>query len=50
MPGHVLFEIATVPPGFAIDESPEELGKALKLPVWEEVNREQLEEVLPKIN
>ena len=47
MPGHVLFEIATVPPGFAIDESLEELGQALKLPEWEEVNRSEIEKGLP---
>ncbi len=35
-PGGVLFEIATVPPGFLIDEAPAELGRALKLPPWEE--------------
>jgi len=49
MPGHVLFEIATIPPGFAIDESEADLGKSLKLPEWEEPNREQIETVLPKI-
>ncbi|MES2121193.1 MAG: VOC family protein, partial [Chlamydiota bacterium] len=31
-PGGVLFEIATVQPGFAIDESPEHLGESLRLP------------------
>ena len=31
-PGKVLFEIATDPPGFAVDESPDSLGRALKLP------------------
>lgn len=49
MPGHVLFEIATIPPGFAIDESPEELGQALKLPAWEEPNRAGIEKGLPEI-
>ena len=48
MPGHVLFEIATIPPGFTVDETPEELGQALKLPAWEEVNRAQIEQVLPQ--
>src|SRR5690606_25370972 len=33
-PGGVLFEIATDPPGFTADESPEELGTHLKLPPW----------------
>ncbi len=49
MPGHVLFEIATIPPGFAVDESPDQLGRELKLPDWEEPNRAQIESVLPKI-
>jgi hypothetical protein len=31
-PGGVLFEIATDPPGFAIDETMEHLGSSLKLP------------------
>ncbi len=47
MPGKVLFEIATIPPGFAIDETPENLGKELKLPAWEEKNRKEIETHLP---
>ena len=31
-PGGVLFELATDPPGFGIDEAPEELGTGLRLP------------------
>ena len=31
-PGGVLFEIATDPPGFTVDESFEELGMNLRLP------------------
>jgi glyoxalase family protein len=50
MPGHVLFEIATIPPGFAIDESPEALGTELKLPAWEEPHRQHIESLLPKID
>jgi glyoxalase family protein len=42
-PGGVLFEIATVQPGFAVDESPESLGRALKLPPWEEAHRPDIE-------
>jgi len=49
MPGHVLFEIATIPPGFTVDESEANLGQSLQLPEWEEVNREQIETILPKI-
>lgn len=48
-PGGVLFEIATDPPGFAIDESVEELGSALRLPPWLEAQRERLESVLPQL-
>jgi hypothetical protein len=31
-PGGVLFEIATDPPGFAVDEAPDQLGTHLVLP------------------
>jgi glyoxalase family protein len=48
-PGGVLFEIATDPPGFAIDEAKEELGSHLVLPAWPEPHRAELEEVLPKV-
>ena len=48
-PGGVLFEIATDPPGFAIDETPENLGESLKLPDWLETRREEIESHLPKI-
>ena len=46
-PGHVLFEIATDVPGFAVDEPAEELGAALKLPAFLEGQREAIEAVLP---
>jgi len=48
-PGGVLFEIATDPPGFAVDEPPEALGQALKLPPQYEARRAQIERVLPSI-
>ena len=48
-PGGVLFEIATDPPGFTVDEDPEHLGENLKLPPWLESRRDQLEEVLPPL-
>lgn len=48
-PGGVLFEIATDPPGFAIDEPAEELGSHLVLPAWLEPHRAELEQVLPKV-
>jgi len=50
MPGYVLFEVATNPPGFLIDEPAESLGQHLKLPAWEEPNRKMIEAVLPEIN
>jgi glyoxalase family protein len=33
-PGGILFEIATDPPGFTLDEPLEQLGTTLKLPSW----------------
>lgn len=45
-PGGVLFEIATIPPGFTIDEPIEHLGESLKLPPWEEKSRPLLEKKL----
>jgi glyoxalase family protein len=48
-PGGVLFEIATDPPGFALDEKVDELGTHLRLPPWMESARSQIEEVLPPI-
>jgi glyoxalase family protein len=48
-PGGVLFEIATVPPGFTIDEPLEHLGESLKLPPWEEQNRKILEAELTPV-
>lgn len=49
-PGGVLFEIATDPPGFATDETLENLGTHLKLPPWIESRREEVERILPKLN
>jgi len=48
-PGGVLFEIATVGPGFAVDESPEHLGESLVLPPWYEPARAEIERVLPPL-
>jgi glyoxalase family protein len=48
-PGRVLFEIATDPPGFAIDEPTSSLGQALKLPPFLEGRRAAIEAALPKI-
>jgi glyoxalase family protein len=41
-PGGVLFEVATMKPGFLIDEARGELGRGLKLPPWEEPNRDAI--------
>lgn len=48
-PGGVLFEIATIPPGFSVDEDPKHLGEALKLPPWLEQQRSIIERELPPI-
>ena len=48
-PGNVLFEIATDPPGFLIDENKNELGQNLKLPAWFEPNRAEIERALPQL-
>jgi glyoxalase family protein len=49
-PGRVLFEIATDPPGFAVDEPMEALGQALKLPPFLEGRRAAIEAALPKLD
>jgi glyoxalase family protein len=48
-PGGVLFEIATDPPGFAVDEPAEKIGTSLVLPTWLESERRELQRVLPQI-
>jgi glyoxalase family protein len=48
-PGGILFEIATDPPGFAVDEAPEELGSKLQLPPWLESTRQELLAILPPL-
>ncbi|MCH7760161.1 ring-cleaving dioxygenase [candidate division TA06 bacterium] len=48
-PGGVLFEIATDPPGFTVDEPQEELGTRLRLPPWLESRRAQIEQALPPL-
>ena len=49
-PGGVLFEIATDPPGFTVDEPYERLGHDLKLPDQYESMRTQIESRLPKLH
>ena len=46
-PGGVLFEVATLPPGFTVDEPADQLGESLKLPHQYEQNRAELEKALP---
>ena len=48
-PGGVLFELATDPPGFTADESPDELGSQLKLPPFLEAQRKSIETALPPL-
>ena len=48
-PGGVLFEIATDPPGFAVDEDVDHLGEALKLPEKYEAHRDRIEAILPPL-
>ncbi len=46
--GHIV-ELATVGPGFAIDEDPAALGQTLRLPPWLEQHRVQIEATLQPI-
>lgn len=48
-PGGVLFEIATDNPGFATDETVENLGSSLQLPKQHETMRVQIQKALPKL-
>jgi glyoxalase family protein len=48
-PGGVLFELATDPPGFSLDEPIESLGEALRIPEWLETRRELIERRLVPI-
>jgi glyoxalase family protein len=50
-PRGILFELATMSPGFAVDEDPERLGEALRLPRQHEHLRAHLEHALrPVVN
>ena len=49
-PGGILYELATNPPGFTVDEAVEHLGAALKLPPQYEPHRAEIEAVLPRIH
>jgi glyoxalase family protein len=48
-PSGVLFEIATMDPGFGVDEDPEHLGEALILPPFLEDRREEIERILTPV-
>ena len=48
-PSGVLFEIATLDPGFAVDEDPEHLGESLILPPFLQGRREEIERVLTPV-
>ena len=48
-PGGVLFEVATMSPGFTADEPLDALGRSLRLPAWEEPHRAEIEATLPPI-
>jgi glyoxalase family protein len=48
-PGGVLIEVATMQPGFDVDEPLPSLGRDLKLPPWEEPQRPAIEAGLPPI-
>jgi glyoxalase family protein len=47
--GGILFEVATNPPGFAIDEKPDALGTHLVFPPRLESMRSDLERILPTV-
>jgi glyoxalase family protein len=49
-PSGILYELATNPPGFTIDEPVERLGERLMLPPQYEADRAAIEAVLPKIH
>ena len=49
-PGGVLFEVATAEPGFAIDEQPNHLGEALKLPPQYEPKRDLIQNALKPVS
>ena len=48
-PGGVLYEVATMQPGFAVDEPLASLGRDLKLPPWEEPHRRSIEAGLAQV-
>ena len=49
-PNGVLLELATIPPGFGVDEQWDALGQALSLPDWLEPQRQTIEASLDPIS
>lgn len=49
-PGGVLYEVATIPPGFLTDEALPDLGRELRLPPWEEQRRAEIAAGLPAVS
>jgi glyoxalase family protein len=49
-PSGVLFELATLSPGFAVDEPLDRLGESLRLPPWHEHLRPRIERQLAPIS
>jgi glyoxalase family protein len=49
-PGGVLFEIATMEPGFAVDEEREHLGEELKLPPQYEKHRTEIQKIIKPVS
>ena len=49
-PDGLVIELATETPGFRIDESSADLGRALRLPPWLEQRRSEIEETLPPLH
>ena len=49
-PNGILLELATVPPGFGVDEPMEALGQSLTLPDWLEPQRRAIEAALEPIS
>ena len=50
IPSGILFEIATLSPGFAVDEDAEHLGEGLRLPKQHEHLRDELEATLRPVD
>ncbi|MBL8047562.1 MAG: VOC family protein [Chthonomonas sp.] len=49
-PGAVLFEVATLEPGFTFDEPLEALGTSVRIPDWLTLGRESVKNSLPELH